>query len=154
MGEAAGQAEERVHLVEREVTEQCTMYISKEGNRKTVVKKAQDGMGKGDHVQSHIQGLEAVGTITAATKLIEVKQRKVRRKTGFIISNQPHNQSSLTFEEHFVCALFPSRFLFPFLQTTERRNAQLKADLEEEEEQMKKLWEDITVRWINQNNQK
>ena len=111
-------------------------------------------MGKGDHVQSHIQGLEAVGTITAATKLIEVKQRKVRRKTGFIISNQPHNQSSLTFEEHFVCAPFPSHFLFPFLQTTERRNAQLKADLEEEEEQMKKLWEDITVRWINQNNQK
>ena len=55
------------------------MYISKEGNRKTVVKKAQDGMGKGDHVQSHIQGLEAVGTITAATKLIEVKQRKVRK---------------------------------------------------------------------------
>ena len=42
-------------------------------------------------------------------------------------------------------------FPFPFCQTTERRNAQLKADLEEEEEQMKKLWEDITVRWINQN---
>ena len=41
MGEAAGQAEERVHLVEREVTN--VMYISKEGNRKTVVKKAQDG---------------------------------------------------------------------------------------------------------------
>ena len=37
MGEAAGQAEERVHLVEREVTND--MYISKEGNRKTVVKK-------------------------------------------------------------------------------------------------------------------
>ena len=39
----------------------------------------------------------------------------------------------------------------PSLQKTELRNAQLKADLEEEEEQMKKLWEDITVRWINQN---
>ena len=41
--------------------------------------------------------------------------------------------------------------IYPSLQKKELRNAQLKADLEEEEEQMKKLWEDITVRWINQN---
>ena len=47
-------------------------------------------------------------------------------------------------------SMMPSN-VYPSLQKKELRNAQLKADLEEEEEQMKKLWEDITVRWINQN---
>lgn len=119
-------------------------------------------IGRGDHrvfvkFQQIIQGLEAVGTITAATKLIEVKQRKVRKQYQpyhlllylQTMEGDKNKQAKQTKLRNSSFIVIP--FSFPFLQTTERRNAQLKADLEEEEEQMKKLWEDITVRWINQN---
>ena len=40
-----------------------------------------------------IQGIEAVSTITAATKLIEVKQRKVRRKNNINLKTNPRSNS-------------------------------------------------------------